>query len=44
MLTSNRKLMGSDTNHPVVTALGWAVALLVSVLNVVLIYLTVKGM
>lgn len=43
-LTSNRKLMGSDTNHPVVTALGWAVALLVSVLNVVLIYLTVKGM
>ncbi|BAX94239.1 divalent metal cation transporter MntH [Mycobacterium shigaense] len=44
MLTSNRKLMGNDTNHPAVTALGWAVALLVSVLNVVLIYLTVKGM
>ncbi|SPM35185.1 Mn2+ and Fe2+ transporters of the NRAMP family, partial [Mycobacterium rhizamassiliense] len=44
MLTSNRKLMGKDTNHPVTTVLGWAVALLVSVLNVVLIYLTVKGM
>jgi manganese transport protein len=44
MLTSNRKLMGNDTNHPVITALGWAVALLVSVLNIVLIYLTVKGM
>lgn len=43
MLTSNRKLMGNDTNHPVITALGWAVALLVSVLNVVLIYLTVRG-
>ncbi|WAJ44408.1 Nramp family divalent metal transporter [Mycobacterium sp. Aquia_216] len=42
-LTSNRKLMGSDTNHPITTVIGWAVALLVSVLNVVLIYLTVKG-
>ncbi|HEV7581853.1 MAG TPA: Nramp family divalent metal transporter [Mycobacterium sp.] len=42
-LTSNRKLMGIDTNHPVTTVIGWAVAILVSVLNVVLIYLTVKG-
>jgi manganese transport protein len=41
-LTSNRKLMGVDTNHPVTTVIGWAVALLVSVLNVVLIYLTVR--
>jgi len=43
MITSNRKLMGSDTNHPVTTVIGWAIALLVSVLNVMLIYLTVKG-
>lgn len=43
MLTSSRKLMGDDTNHPVTTVVGWAVALLVSVLNIVLIYLTVRG-
>lgn len=42
-LTSNRSLMGDDTNHPVTTAIGWVVAALVSVLNVVLIYLTLKG-
>ncbi len=42
-LTSNRNLMGSDTNHPVTTAIGWAVAALVSVLNIVLICLTVAG-
>ncbi len=42
-LTSNRKLMGSDTNHPVTTVLGWAVGVLISLLNLVLIYLTVKG-
>jgi manganese transport protein len=42
-LTSNRTLMGDDTNHRVTTALGWAVAALISVLNVVLIYLTVKS-
>jgi manganese transport protein len=42
-LTSNRELMGEDTNHPATTFLGWAVAVLVSLLNVVLIYLTVTG-
>jgi manganese transport protein len=42
-LTSDRGLMGDDTNHRVTTALGWLVAALISVLNVVLIYLTVKG-
>jgi manganese transport protein len=42
-LTSNRELMGEDTNHPVTTFLGWAVAVLITVLNVVLIYLTVTG-
>ncbi len=42
-LTANRDLMGSDANHPVTTVIGWAVAALVSVLNIVLIYLTVTG-
>jgi manganese transport protein len=42
-ITSNRDLMGSDANHPVTTVIGWAVAVMVSVLNVVLIYLTVAG-
>ena len=42
-LTSNRKLMGSDTNHPVTTVVGWAVGVMVSLLNVVLIYLTVTS-
>jgi manganese transport protein len=42
-LTGNRDLMGRDANHPVTTIIGWAVAVLVSVLNIVLIYLTVTG-
>jgi manganese transport protein len=42
-LTSNRSLMGEDTNHRVTTALGWSVAMLISLLNVVLIYLTVAA-
>jgi manganese transport protein len=42
-LTSNRDLMGEDTNHRVTTALGWGVAALISVLNVVLVYLTLRG-
>lgn len=42
-LTSDRDLMGEDTNHRVTTALGWTVAVLISLLNVVLIYLTVTG-
>jgi manganese transport protein len=42
-LTSNRELMGSDANHPVTTVVGWAVAVLVSLLNIVLIYLTITG-
>ena len=40
-LTSNRKLMGSDTNHPVTTVIGWTVAIMVSLQNMVLICLTV---
>jgi manganese transport protein len=35
--------MGGDVNHRVTTALGWTVAGVISVLNVVLIYLTVTG-
>lgn len=42
-LTNNRGLMGNDTNHPATTVLGWVVAVLVSLLNVVLIYLTVTS-
>ncbi|MGV9798153.1 Nramp family divalent metal transporter [Mycobacterium sp. NPDC003449] len=42
-LTSDRTLMGGDVNHRLTTALGWLVAAVISVLNVVLIYLTVTG-
>ncbi|MCU1695367.1 MAG: natural resistance-associated macrophage protein metal ion transporter [Mycobacterium sp.] len=42
-LTSSRPLMGVDVNHRVTTALGWTVAGVIIVLNVVLIYLTVTG-
>jgi manganese transport protein len=42
-LTSDRGLMGEDANHRITTALGWTVATLITLLNVVLIYLTVKG-
>jgi manganese transport protein len=42
-LTSNRGLMGGDTNHRMTTTLGWVVATLISLLNVMLIYLTVTG-
>jgi manganese transport protein len=42
-LTSDRTVMGEDTNHRITTALGWMVATLISLLNVVLIYLTVTG-
>jgi manganese transport protein len=42
-LTSDRVLMGADVNHRVTTALGWLVAGVITVLNVVLVYLTVTG-
>lgn len=42
-LTSNAGFMGKDTNHRVTTFLGWVVAAVITVLNVVLIYLTVTG-
>jgi manganese transport protein len=42
-LTSNRDLMGTDTNHPVTTVIGWAVGIMISLLNMALIWLTVTG-
>ncbi|ORV91513.1 Nramp family divalent metal transporter [Mycolicibacterium iranicum] len=42
-LTSDAQLMGADVNHRVTTALGWIVAGLITLLNVVLIYLTLAG-
>lgn len=42
-LTSDRALMGDDVNHRVTTAVGWVIAGLISLLNVVLIYLTLTG-
>ncbi|MEK0582514.1 Nramp family divalent metal transporter [Mycobacterium ulcerans] len=42
-LTSNPEVMGSDTNHRLTTWIGWGVAVLISVLNVALIYLTLTG-
>ncbi|MFZ0231361.1 MAG: Nramp family divalent metal transporter [Mycobacterium sp.] len=42
-LTSNRALMGIDANHRVTTAVGWVIGVMISLLNVVLIYLTVSG-
>ncbi len=39
-LTGNRALMGADTNHRMVSVLGWCVAAIITLLNVVLIYLT----
>lgn len=42
--TSNRALMGADTNHQITTAVGWAVAVMVTLLNVALVFLTVNSM
>ncbi|MGO4618000.1 Nramp family divalent metal transporter [Nocardia sp. 2YAB30] len=41
--TSDRSLMGGDTNHRVTTTLAWLVAAIITMLNVALIYLTVTG-
>ena len=42
-LTGDRALMGADANRAVTTALGWAVTVVISALNAVLIWLTVTG-
>ena len=41
-LTSDPALMGSDTNHRLTSLLGWSVAAIITILNVVLIYLTLR--
>jgi len=42
-LTSDRRLMGSDANHPATVLAAWAVAVMISLLNAALIYLTVTA-
>ncbi|HEX7323071.1 MAG TPA: Nramp family divalent metal transporter [Mycobacterium sp.] len=42
-LTNDRAVMGDDANRRLTTALGWIVTVVISLLNVVLIYLTVAG-
>jgi manganese transport protein len=42
-LTGDRALMGNDANHRVTSATAWAVGVMISLLNAVLIYLTVAG-
>ncbi|MEV5649229.1 Nramp family divalent metal transporter [Nocardia sp. NPDC052254] len=42
-VTGDRTLMGQDTNHRLTTAAAWAVAAIITVLNLLLIYLTVTG-
>ncbi|MBV8291432.1 MAG: Nramp family divalent metal transporter [Mycobacterium sp.] len=42
-LTSDQALMGSDANHRITAAMGWMVGVMISLLNAVLIYLTVSG-
>ncbi|MCV7196449.1 Nramp family divalent metal transporter [Mycobacterium angelicum] len=42
-LTSSAEVMGSDINHRITTVVGWVVAVMISLLNVVLIFLTVTG-
>jgi manganese transport protein len=42
-LTGDRALMGDDVNHRVTSAIGWVIGVMISLLNAVLIYLTVVG-
>jgi manganese transport protein len=42
-LTGDRTLMGDDANHRLTSAIGWLVGVMISLLNAVLIYLTVVG-
>jgi manganese transport protein len=41
--TSDRALMGADTNHRATTAAAWVVAAVITALNLFLIYLTATG-
>ena len=42
-LTSDREVMGADANHRATTVVGWVVGTLISLLNVVLICLTISA-
>lgn len=42
-LTSDRALMGADVNQRLTSVLGWGVTAAISLLNVLLIYLTLSG-
>ncbi|AKC41134.1 Nramp family divalent metal transporter [Mycobacteroides chelonae] len=42
-LTSDRGLMGTDVNHRVTTMLGWIIAALITLLNAVLVFLTLAN-
>lgn len=42
-LTADRRLMGADANSRLTSVLGWIVTAVISVLNAVLIYLTLAG-
>lgn len=42
-LTGDRAVMGTDANHRITSVIGWAVGVMISLLNAVLIYLTVSG-
>ena len=42
-LTSSHALMGEETNHRLTSVMAWLVVSVITVLNVVLIYLTVTG-
>jgi len=42
-MTGSSALMGNYVNHPVTTVAGWTVAIMISLLNMVLIWLTVTG-
>ncbi len=41
--TSDRTRMGPDVNHRLTTAIAWAVAVIITALNLLLIYLTITG-
>jgi len=43
MITSSKLIMGEQTNHRAITSAVWGIAGIVSLLNIVLIYLTIFG-
>jgi manganese transport protein len=43
MITSSKLIMGDQTNHKAITYIVWGIAGTVSLLNIVLIWLTITG-